>query len=153
MTISGTAGFDRPAKLGAIYDGSALLRLLTALAPRGVGLVTNINAAVGRLARLAVDQPLLDVGGEGVEGLVDVDVALGRDLEEGYAELVGEGLALLGRDDPLLVPVALVSDQDLVDALSRVLLDVCEPGADVCGRERQSVFVFPCNVQTSRRVT
>lgn len=80
-----------------------------------------------------VDEALLDVGGEGVEGLVDVDVALGGDLEEGDAELVGEGLALLGADNALLLPVALVADEDLVDALGGVLFYVGEPGADVWG--------------------
>jgi len=92
----------------------------------------DVDAVGGLLLGLVVDEALLDVGGEAVKGLVDVDVALGGDLEEGDAELVGEGLALLGRDDAFLLPVALISNQDLVDALGGVLLDVGEPGLDVC---------------------
>lgn len=87
----------------------------------------------------AVDEALLDVGGERVESLVDVDVALRGDLEEGNAEFVGELLALLGGDDSLLLPVALVSDEDLVDAFGGVLLDVGEPGANVCGESPVSM--------------
>jgi hypothetical protein len=79
-----------------------------------------------------IDEALLDVGGEAIECLVDVDVALGGHLEEGDTELVGEGLALFGADHALLLPVALVSDQDLVDTFGSVLLNVLEPGSDVC---------------------
>lgn len=106
---------------------------LTALAPRVARLTDVYARRTGRGVVLGgVDDALLDVRGEIVEGLVDVDVALGRDLEEGDAQLLGQGLALLGRDGALLLPVALVADQDLVDALGGVLLYVCEPGADVC---------------------
>jgi hypothetical protein len=63
--------------------------------------------------------------------LVDVDVALCGDLEERNAEFVGEGLATLCADGALLLPVALVADEDLVDAFGGVLLDVGEPGANV----------------------
>jgi hypothetical protein len=87
--------------------------------------------AGGRVGPRAVDEARLDVRGERVEGLVDVDVALGRDLEEGDAELVGQRLALLRGDGALFLPVALVADEDLVDALGGVLLDVGEPRADV----------------------
>jgi hypothetical protein len=65
---------------------------------------------------------------------MSADVALGGDLEEGDAELVGEGLALLGADDALVLPVALVANEDLVDALGGVLLHVGKPCADVCGK-------------------
>lgn len=106
---------------------------LAALAPAAAVLLADVDARARRLLILGVvDEALLDVGGEAVEGLVDVDVALGGDLEEGDAELVGEGLALLGADDALVLPVALVSDEDLVDALGGVLFYVGEPGADVC---------------------
>lgn len=84
------------------------------------------------LGLLGVDDALFDVAREAEEGLLDVDVGLGADFHEGDAELVGERLALLRRHRPLLLPVALVADQDLVDAFRRVLLDVGEPGADVC---------------------
>ena len=56
--------------------------------------VTHVHRGTGSLVRSgAVDETLLDVRGERVEGLIDVDVALCRDLEEGNAEFVGEGLA------------------------------------------------------------
>lgn len=84
------------------------------------------------LGLLGVDDALLDISGQAEEGLLHVDVGLCADLHEGDAELVGERLALLRRDRALLFPVALVADQDLVDALGGVLLDVGEPGADVC---------------------
>ena len=63
--------------------------------------------------------------------MVDVDVALCRYLEEGNAEFVCESLAALCADGALLLPVALVADENLVDALGCVLLDVGEPGADI----------------------
>lgn len=42
-------------------------------------------------------------------------------------------MALFCGDGALLFPVALVADEDLVDALGGVLLDVGEPCADVWG--------------------
>lgn len=97
-------------------------------------LVCNVDAA--RLPTLVllrgVDYPLLDIRRERVERFLHVDVALGRDLEEGDAEFVGQRLALLGADGALLLPVAFVADEDLVDAFAGVLLDIGEPGADVC---------------------
>ena len=95
---------------------------------------TNIDLGGSRLIRPSgIDKTLLDVAGEAVKRLIDVDVALGRDLEEGDAEFVGEGLAALGADGALLFPIALVADEDLVDAFGGVLLDVGELRADVCG--------------------
>jgi hypothetical protein len=43
---------------------------------------------------------------------------------------------LLGGDCALLFPVTLVANEDLVDAFGRMLLDVREPGADVCGMRK-----------------
>jgi hypothetical protein len=40
---------------------------------------------------------------------------------------------LLGRNSALLLPVALVADEDLVDAFRGVLFDVGEPRSNVCG--------------------
>lgn len=37
-----------------------------------------------------------------------------------------------GRAHLLIAPIALVADQDLVDAFGSMLLDVGVPGADVC---------------------
>lgn len=106
---------------------------LTALASR-VARFAHIDARrAGRGVILGgVDDALLDVRGQVVKGLVNVDVALSRDLEEWDAQLLGQSLALLSRDGALLLPVALVAYQDLVDALGGVLLYVCEPGADIC---------------------
>lgn len=42
------------------------------------------------------------------------------------------------RDDALVLPVALVADENLVDTLGGVLLYVLEPGSDVC-RARNAV--------------
>ena len=71
-----------------------------------------------------VDDAFLNVPGEGEERLFDVDVALGTDLHKGNAELVGESLALCSGNGALLLPVALVADEDLVDAFGCMLLDV-----------------------------
>lgn len=73
-----------------------VLVILAALAATSLTLVTNVNTGTGRLVVLgAVDKSLLDVGGEAVESLVDVDVALCRDFEERNTEFVGQRLALL----------------------------------------------------------
>lgn len=110
-----------------------LATVLTALpAPEPApALLADIHRRRG-LVLARVDDALLYVGRERVEGLIDVDVALGRHLEEGDAQLVRQRLALLRAHRPLLLPVALVADQDLVDALGGVLLHVCEPGPDIC---------------------
>jgi hypothetical protein len=98
-----------------------------------VSLCTNVHLGRSSLVRpRRINQPLLDVARQRVEGLVDIDVALSRDLQERDAEFVGEGLALFCGDGALLFPVALVADEDLVDAFRGVLLDVGEPCADVC---------------------
>lgn len=78
-----------------------------------------------------IDEPFLDIACEAVEGLLDVDVALCADFEEGDAQLVGEGLTLFRADCALFLPVAFVPDEDLVDAFAGVLFDVGEPRADV----------------------
>jgi hypothetical protein len=88
------------------------------------------------LRLLGVHDALLDVAGKAEEGLLDVDVRFRADLHEGNAELVGKCLTLLSRNGALLFPVALVANQDLVDALGRVLLNVGEPCADICRKER-----------------
>lgn len=76
------------------------------------------------MLRLGHVHALLYLGGEAVEGLFDVGVVLGGDLEEGDAEFVGELLALFDRDGAFLLPVAFITDQNLVDALASVLFDV-----------------------------
>lgn len=83
-----------------------------------------------------VHNPLLDVCCEAVERLVHVDIALSRDLEERYSELVRELLTAFGGDRPLVLPVALVANQNLVDALGRMLLYVGEPRPDIYTRDK-----------------
>lgn len=95
-------------------------------------LLRHINALRRTLIRFRrIDNPLLDIGRQAVKGLFDIDVALGRYLHEGNAELVGELLTSLDRYRSLFFPVAFVSDQDFVDAFGGVLLDVGEPGSDI----------------------
>lgn len=98
----------------------------TALPPRITPRLPNRDTALvrRRIRPRRIDDAALNVAREAEEGLFHVDVSLCRDLHKGDAELVGERLALLGRDGSLLLPVALVANQDLVDALGRVLLDV-----------------------------
>lgn len=67
---------------------------------------------------------LLDIRCKAVEGLLDVDVILCGHLQKGNAKFISQLLALLGGDGPLLLPVTLVPDQDLVHSLAGVLLDV-----------------------------
>jgi hypothetical protein len=93
----------------------------------------NVHRRLLLLLRLlGVDDALLDVASQAEEGLFDVDVGFCAHFHERNAELVGERLALLGGNCTLLFPVALVADQDLVHALGCMLLNVGEPGTDVC---------------------
>jgi hypothetical protein len=75
------------------------------------------------------------------ESLLNLDVALCRRLEEAETKLVRELLTLLLRDDLLVRPVALVSDEDLVDTFRGVLLDVRVPRPDVYAERRMSTTV------------
>lgn len=132
--LSSKGGFEK-AHTGSLAVDRRNLTALAAKAP--FALVADVDARACRLFVLGVvDEALLDVGCEAVKGLVDVDVALCRDFEEGDAELVGKSLALFLGDYALLLPVALVADEDLVDALGGMLLDILEPGANVCERVR-----------------
>lgn len=75
---------NSPVSLAAFASGAAL------------ALVTDVDTGAGGLIVLgAVDETLLDIGGKAVEGLVNVDVALGGNLEEGDSQFVGQGLSLL----------------------------------------------------------
>lgn len=103
---------------------------LTALPATSTGL-RHIDALT--LLRLrTIHYPSLDVCRETEERLLHIDIRLRADLQEGDAQLVRERLALLRRHHALVLPVALVADEDLVHALGGVLLDVGEPGADIC---------------------
>lgn len=115
---------------------SLLLLPLAAVLPQSTSscAASNLHARTGvlRLRCLGVYNALLDVAREAEEGLLNVDVAFGRDLHEWYSKLVGKCLALLSRDSALLFPITFVANQDLVDAFSCMLLDVREPRSDVC---------------------
>lgn len=81
---------------------------------------------------LRVNDSLLDVRGQRIERLIDVDIALCRDFEERHAEFVCKRLSFLCRYGALLFPIAFVANEDLVDALGGVLFDVREPCPYIC---------------------
>ncbi len=58
--------------------------------------------------------------GHGDEGFSDVLRSFGRSFKELHSKLISEFLALLIRDFPLLLHIALVSDEDFVDVLGSV---------------------------------
>ena len=88
-------------------------------------LPSNIHTLSGRLIYFRrVDDPLLDIRRQTIERLLNIDVALRRDLEERYSELVCQFLALFCRYRTLVFPIALVSDEDLVYSFCGVLFDV-----------------------------
>ena len=107
-------------------------RGLATLASAGGAALTHVNPRSTSCVVLGgVNDALLDVGCQVEKRLVDIDVALGRDFHERDAKFVGKRLALLSRDCPLLLPIAFVANQNLVDALGGVLFHVGEPGSDV----------------------
>ena len=117
---------------------------LTAVLARATSWLTTVDVdrrLLLLLRLLGVDDALLDVACKAEEGLLDVDVRFRANLHEGNAELVGKCLTLLSRNGALLFPVTLVANQDLVDALGRMLLNVGEPCADVCWK-RKSILVL-----------
>ena len=65
------------------------------------------------------------------ETLLDTLVCLGTRLEKPQSKLVGECAPLVERDGSLLLVIALVPDQDLVDPRRSVLLDIGMPSADI----------------------
>lgn len=96
-------------------------------------LLRHIHALRCALIRFrSVDDALFNVGRKAIKRLLDVDVALGRHLHEGNTQLVGELLTSLHRHRPLFLPVAFISDQNLVDAFGGVLLDIGKPGPNIC---------------------
>ena len=109
------------------FSDTTLAAFASTLSRRGI----DIHPALHLLRLRGVHDSLLDIPGEQQEGLLDVDVGLCGDFHEWDSELVGERLATFGGNDALLFPVALVADEDFVDALGCVLFDVLEPGLDV----------------------
>jgi len=69
--------------------------------------------------------------------LLYVDVGLCTCLKELDVVLLGKLRALVSIHNPSVGHVALVADQDLVDALARVLLNVSDPVADVFGKREK----------------
>jgi len=94
--------------------------------------LTNLDS------RLVVDggiaHTFLDLAGHGQEGLLDVGCVLGRCLEEGNAEAVGEFLCDGVLDDLLVSHIALVADEKLVDTLGSVAVNLLQPLLDVVER-------------------
>jgi hypothetical protein len=79
-----------------------------------------------------INQPRFHIPRQAEEGLLDVRVGFCGRLDVFDAQLRGELLCLRFCDDALLVPVALVADEDLGYAFACVLLDVRMPCPDVC---------------------
>jgi hypothetical protein len=123
-----------------------LLHKLTALLPRLVGptLVQRYVILRGCSLLLRIYESFLDVARQAEEGRFDIDVRFCRNLEEGDAKLVCEGLTLFGGYGALLFPVAFIADEDLVDPFARVLLDVGEPCSNICiFKETGLAVLFP----------
>ena len=100
-----------------------LIQQLTTLAPRAAiwagTLLVYINALRTRLFGLGSVHPFLDIRCKAVECLLNVDVVLSRNLEEGNTEFISELLALFGRDCPFssqshLFPMRILCTPSLV---------------------------------------
>ena len=81
----------------------------------------------GATARALGGHTRLDVGGHAKEGVLDVGGVLGGGLDEGDVVLVSKGLGHLGVDDLLEGQIALVTDEELVDAITGVFVNLTEP--------------------------
>lgn len=113
---------QRSSRLTAAASGPGLDAL--ALADLDGGLVVD-----GRSAH-----SLLDLSGHGQESLLDVGSALGGGLKEGDSKAVGEFLGDSVLHDLLVLHIALVSDEELVDALGGVAVNLLQPLLDVVER-------------------
>lgn len=71
------------------------------------------------------------VPGQCEKCLLHTFVCLCTSLQEPQSKLVGKRTPLLNCDRSLLLPVALVTDKDLVDAGRRMLFNVGKPSSDV----------------------
>lgn len=74
---------------------------------------------------------LHDVPGQCEKCLLHTFVCFRTSLQEPQSKLVGKRTSLLNRNRSLLLPVALVTDKNLVHAGRRMLFNVGEPGSDV----------------------
>jgi len=90
---------------------------------------------------LRIDQSCLDIPRKSEEGLFNTLVNLGRRLHELDTKLLSKFPSLLFCNDPFVIPVRLVSDQDLVYSFGSVLLDVGVPRTDIVKRSLVSDVV------------
>lgn len=72
-----------------------------------------------------------NVPGQGEKCLLHTFICLCTSLQEPQSKLVGKRTPLLNRNRSLLLPIALVTDKDLVDAGRRMLFNVGKPSSDV----------------------
>ena len=72
----------------------------------------------------------------------NIDIFLGGGLEELEAEAVGELLAPLVADDPLVLHVALVAHQDHLRVVPAVRLDLGAPDKVVCLKRSYDFIVW-----------
>lgn len=112
-----------------MVQGLAALSATAAIQARSLLVYTHALGA--RLFGLGGIHALLDIRCEAIESLLDVDVVLCGDFKEGDAKLISQLLSLLGGDGSLLLPIAFVSNEDLVYSFTGMLLDVGKPGTDV----------------------
>lgn len=94
---------------------------------------TNLDAGLGVRGGLGT-HALLNLAGHGQESLLDVGGVLGRGLEEGDAQAVGELLSDGVLDDLLVGHIALVADEKLVDTFGGVAVNLLQPLLDVVER-------------------
>lgn len=78
---------------------------------------------------------------------LDVDVFLGRSLKELEAQLIGQLLASLIRDDTLILHIALVAHQDNLSVIPRIGLDLSTPVTDPIG-----TFLYGTGKESKRNV-
>jgi len=104
-----------------VVQGLATLPSSATIQTRALVVYTDSRS---RLFGLGGIHALLDVRCKAIECLFNVDVVFRGHLQEWNAELVSQLLALFGRDGPLLLPVALVSDEDFVYSFAGMLLHI-----------------------------
>lgn len=125
---------DRRGRVGKTKRRTqAALAAAAALVVRHAVAGTDLHRRLG-VVRGGRAHPLLNLAGHCQEGLLDVARVLGRGLEKGDAQAVGELLGDLVVDDLLLGHIALVADEQLVDALGGVPVNLLQPLLDVVER-------------------
>ena len=115
-------------KTEEFYNAAALL----AAAARA-GLRIEVDLPVFLIVH-SIDKTLLDITGQCKECFLNIDVRLGARFQELDAVFIGQGLTLLLADHLLVRHIALITDEDAVDALTRMLLNVPDPISDIVER-------------------